>query len=147
MRLIQAKYIVILCSFFFIKIKLIVLLLLFQLVCIIVDNESDVAAFKDFKDDSPAPSPAAAAAPSPPPPAPTPPPLAPKPVAAAAPAPAPAPTVKKAHQGGGRIYASPLARRLAAEKNLDLEVSIKKNLLLTQNTIKIFEPIVNSSFY
>ncbi|XP_053666806.1 dihydrolipoyllysine-residue acetyltransferase component of pyruvate dehydrogenase complex, mitochondrial isoform X4 [Anopheles marshallii] len=63
-----------------------------KLVCIIVENEADVAAFKDYKDTGAAPAkPAAAPAPSAPaaaPPAPTPPPVsAPPPPAAAAPQP------------------------------------------------------------
>jgi pyruvate dehydrogenase E2 component (dihydrolipoamide acetyltransferase) len=60
---------------------------------------------------APAPKPAPAAAP----------PAAPKP-APAAPAPvAPAPAVKpEAAPAGGRIFASPLAKRIAAEKGLDL---------------------------
>jgi len=86
-------------------------------VCIIVENESDVAAFKDFVDNSPAGVPAPAApspkpstsAPAPPPPAP----VAPK---------APAPTKSVQIPIGSRILASPLAKRLAAEKGLDLNV-------------------------
>lgn len=90
-----------------------------QLVCIIVENESDVAAFKDFKDD--APPAAGASAPAPPPPkvAAAPPPPPPK----AAPAPSPTPVPPQKTSGGTRVYASPLAKRLAAEKGLDLSVS------------------------
>jgi pyruvate dehydrogenase E2 component (dihydrolipoamide acetyltransferase) len=44
---------------------------------------------------------------------------APKPAAAPAPAPAPAPAAAKAADGG-RIFASPLARRLAEQKGIDL---------------------------
>lgn len=84
--------------------------------CIIVENESDVAAFKDYKDDSqpaqttskPAPAPAAAAPAAAPPP-PPPPAFTPSPVTPAV-------------SGGSRVYASPLAKRLAAEKGLSLEV-------------------------
>lgn len=87
-----------------------------KLVCIIVENESDVAAFKDFVDNTPAGAPAAAA-PSPkpstsasaPPPPPTP--VAPK---------APAPATSVPIPIGSRILASPLAKRLAVEKGLDL---------------------------
>lgn len=84
-----------------------------KLVCIIVQDESSVVAFKDFKDDAVAAPPPAA----PPTPAvPTPP----------APAPSPAPTVTKAPfippPSGERIYASPLAKRLATEKGLSLQV-------------------------
>lgn len=87
--------------------------------CIIVENESDVAAFKDFVDNAPAGAPAPAApspkpstsAPAPPPPAP----VAPK---------ASAPTKSVPIPIGSRILASPLAKRLAAEKGLDLSVRI-----------------------
>ncbi|XP_069696667.1 dihydrolipoyllysine-residue acetyltransferase component of pyruvate dehydrogenase complex, mitochondrial [Periplaneta americana] len=88
-----------------------------KLVCIITENEADVAAFKDFKDDSPvapAPSaPAAAAPPSPPTPTPVSTPAAPIPV------PVP-PASAPARSDGDRLFASPLARRLAADKGLDL---------------------------
>lgn len=83
--------------------------------CIIVENESDVAAFKDFVDDGTADTPTPAA-PSPPkslPSAPTPPP--PKPAA---------PKDLAPIQIGSRIFASPLAKRLAAEKGLDLSVNV-----------------------
>ncbi|XP_011864287.1 PREDICTED: dihydrolipoyllysine-residue acetyltransferase component of pyruvate dehydrogenase complex, mitochondrial isoform X3 [Vollenhovia emeryi] len=80
-----------------------------KLVCIIVQDESNVAAFKDLKDDAvpSAPAPPAAA----PPPTPTTVPAAP---AAARVAPVVPPV-------GERIYASPLAKRLAAEKGLSLQ--------------------------
>lgn len=89
----------------------------FQLVCIIVENESDVAAFKDYVDDTPASAPAPAAP-------------KPKPVAAATAPPPPKPAAPKATATpksapikiGSRILASPLAKRLAAEKGLDLSV-------------------------
>lgn len=89
-----------------------------KLVCIIVSNQADVAAFKDFKDDSP-PAPkkgAAAAAPAaaapPPPPAPVA--AAPPPVAAPAPAAA-------GRAPGDRVYASPMAKRLAEQRNIRLQ--------------------------
>lgn len=87
-----------------------------KLVCIIVENESDVDAFKDFVDDTPASAPAAAAPPPPPP----------KPAVSA---PSPSPPVSTASSApsksvpiriGSRILASPLAKRLAADKGLDL---------------------------
>ncbi|XP_011300910.1 dihydrolipoyllysine-residue acetyltransferase component of pyruvate dehydrogenase complex, mitochondrial [Fopius arisanus] len=85
-----------------------------SLVCIIVEQQSDVAVFKDFKDDgtavSPTPAaPATAAAPPPPPPA------APR----AASTPAVAPSVPTS--AGDRIFASPMAKRLAAERGLSLQ--------------------------
>uniref|UniRef100_A0A0K8SS57 Acetyltransferase component of pyruvate dehydrogenase complex n=2 Tax=Lygus hesperus TaxID=30085 RepID=A0A0K8SS57_LYGHE len=90
-------------------------------VCIIVEKEEDVAKFKDFKDDSSgsaAPSkPAAAPAPAPPPPTAVP--------AAAAPPPPPTPSIPPPSAEPltekGRIYASPMAKRLAEKKNLRLE--------------------------
>ncbi|KAJ8715128.1 hypothetical protein PYW08_005109 [Mythimna loreyi] len=99
------------------------------LLCIIVAEEAHVAAFKDFKDTSPAPVPAAAAAPAPKPAAapapaaaaPAPQAAAPAPVAAA-PAPvaaAPAPAAAAAPTGA-RVYASPMARKLAEKRNLRL---------------------------
>lgn len=90
-----------------------------RLVCIIVSDESSVAAFKDFKDDAAAAPPPAAAAP-----APSPPPAAPAaaPAAPAAPVAAPAKTLPTPSVSSeGRIYASPLAKRLAAEKGLSLQ--------------------------
>ncbi|KAM7397982.1 hypothetical protein PAMA_006047 [Pampus argenteus] len=77
--------------------------------CIIVEKESDIAAFKDYVEtgmaevSTPPPAPAAAA------PA----------VAAAVPSPAPiaaAPAVPRK----GRVFASPLAKKLATEKGIDL---------------------------
>lgn len=91
-------------------------------VCIIVESEADVAKFKDFKDDS---APAAGGAP-PKPAAPTPPPAAapsaPPPVPThAAPPPTPVASVAEPLTEKGRIYASPMARRLAEKRNLRLE--------------------------
>lgn len=85
-----------------------------ELICIIVSDEDDVAAFKDYVV-SDAATPTAPAPPTPPPAVltavPVPPPAAP-PVAPAQPV---APT-----GGGGRIFASPIAKRIAAEKGIDL---------------------------
>lgn len=112
-----------------------------KLVCIIVENESDVAAFKDFKDSglfiyinqhikyvfeinlnlkkkkgSSAPKPAAAAAPAPAAAAPAPP---PPPISVSTPeAPRPMTAVE---QRGPRVYASPMAKRLAETQALRLE--------------------------
>ncbi|CAG9788782.1 unnamed protein product [Diatraea saccharalis] len=97
-----------------------------KLLCIIVNNKDDVASFKDFKDDStgaPAkPQPIAAAAPppvaAPAPAAPTP---ALGPVSAPVSAAAAAPAVAiPAAALGDRVYASPLARRLAELRNVRL---------------------------
>ncbi|KAK6024630.1 pyruvate dehydrogenase complex dihydrolipoamide acetyltransferase [Ostertagia ostertagi] len=87
-----------------------------KLLCIIVDNKDKVAAFKDFKDTGETVKPPPpAAAPSAPPPAAAPPPpaAAPAPVAAAAPPPA-------APHPGGHVSATPLARKLAAERGVDI---------------------------
>ncbi|XP_045515264.1 dihydrolipoyllysine-residue acetyltransferase component of pyruvate dehydrogenase complex, mitochondrial isoform X5 [Pieris brassicae] len=96
-----------------------------KLLCIIVENQADVAAFKDFKDDSssapsrPAPpKEKAAAAPSA-----ASPPAAPAPAAAAVPAasaPQPAAASQPVPDQHSRIYASPMARRLAELKNIRL---------------------------
>lgn len=82
-----------------------------KLVCIIVENEGDIAAFKDFKDD-------AAAAPAPR--APSPPPSAPTPVAPPS-APQAVPSPPPAAPSGGRVYASPMAKRLAEQRNIRLQ--------------------------
>ncbi|XP_064100614.1 dihydrolipoyllysine-residue acetyltransferase component of pyruvate dehydrogenase complex-like isoform X2 [Macrobrachium nipponense] len=95
-----------------------------KLMCIIVSDEKDVAAFKDYQptEEAAAPSAPSPAAAAPPPPPPPPPPAAPTPVAAppppppvAAPAPAAAP--------GGFVFASPYAKKLASEQNVDLAVA------------------------
>ncbi|XP_076129968.1 dihydrolipoyllysine-residue acetyltransferase component of pyruvate dehydrogenase complex, mitochondrial-like [Alosa pseudoharengus] len=78
--------------------------------CIIVENESDIKAFADYVETG------IAAAPTPPPPAPAP--------QLASPAPAPAPVAATAAPPAtprtGRVFASPLARKLAQEKGIDL---------------------------
>ena len=74
----------------------------------------------DAKSAAPAPKPAATPAPAPAPAAAT---AKPQAAATSAPAPAPAPAAKTASNGhapGERIFASPLARRLAKEAGLDL---------------------------
>ncbi|XP_060522620.1 dihydrolipoyllysine-residue acetyltransferase component of pyruvate dehydrogenase complex, mitochondrial isoform X2 [Cylas formicarius] len=84
-----------------------------KLVCIIVENESDIAAFKDFKDDgassaaSPAPSVEAPSIPQADPPSPPP--------------AQGAPTVPKVEAAGSRVYASPMAKRLAEQRNIRLQ--------------------------
>lgn len=86
-----------------------------KLVCIIVQEESSITAFKDFKDDAAAPTPTA-----PPPTAPTP--ITPPPTPTTPPAPAAAKVSSIATPSEERIYISPLARRLATEKGLSLQV-------------------------
>uniref|UniRef100_A0A3P9KFP1 Dihydrolipoamide acetyltransferase component of pyruvate dehydrogenase complex n=1 Tax=Oryzias latipes TaxID=8090 RepID=A0A3P9KFP1_ORYLA len=79
-----------------------------QTLCIIVEKESDIAAFKDYIETG------MAEASMPPPP--------PAPAATAAPA-AAAPSSAAAAPAAprkGRVFASPLAKKLAAEKGIDL---------------------------
>lgn len=91
-----------------------------KLVCIIVENEGDVAAFKDFKDDggsAPAkPAAAPAAAPQP---------AAPAPAAAAPPPPAPSRPAgiqtASEQKFGDRVLASPMAKRLAEQQKMRLD--------------------------
>lgn len=93
-----------------------------KLVCIIVENEADVAAFKDYKDTGAAAAKPAAAAP--PPPAAAPPVSAPPPVAAAPPPPPPpsaAAPMTAVEQRGPRVYASPMAKKLAEQQRLRLD--------------------------
>uniref|UniRef100_A0A667YY35 Acetyltransferase component of pyruvate dehydrogenase complex n=1 Tax=Myripristis murdjan TaxID=586833 RepID=A0A667YY35_9TELE len=75
--------------------------------CIIVEKESDIAAFSDYVETG-------VAEVSTPPPAPA---AVPTPAAAATPSPAPA---AQAGPRKGRVFASPLAKKLAAEKGIDL---------------------------
>uniref|UniRef100_A0A673KBR1 Acetyltransferase component of pyruvate dehydrogenase complex n=1 Tax=Sinocyclocheilus rhinocerous TaxID=307959 RepID=A0A673KBR1_9TELE len=92
--------------------------------CIIVEKESDISTFADYVETGVAASP---------PPAPT-------PVAAPPPAPAPAaPTVPAAPAAPrkGRVFASPLAKKLAAEKGIDI-TQVTGTSALTFNTISSF---------
>ncbi|KAF7697087.1 dihydrolipoyllysine-residue acetyltransferase component of pyruvate dehydrogenase complex, mitochondrial [Silurus meridionalis] len=75
--------------------------------CIMVEKESDIQAFADYVETGMATSPPPAPAPVAAPPAPSAP--------AATPAAAPAAAARK-----GRVFASPLAKKLAAEKGIDL---------------------------
>ncbi|XP_013383918.1 dihydrolipoyllysine-residue acetyltransferase component of pyruvate dehydrogenase complex, mitochondrial-like [Lingula anatina] len=98
-----------------------------KLLCIIVENKEDIEAFKDYQpsEEDSASAPAAAAepapaAPAPPPPPPPPaPPPPPPPTQPASSVPPPPPPSRPA---GGRVMASPLARTLAAERNIDLSM-------------------------
>ncbi|CAN9501311.1 unnamed protein product [Ophioblennius macclurei] len=77
--------------------------------CIMVEKESDIAAFKDYVEtggvevSTPPPAPAPAAVPI-----------------AVAPSAAPAGAAAPAAPRKGRVFASPLAKKLAAEKGIDL---------------------------
>ncbi|KYN28161.1 PREDICTED: dihydrolipoyllysine-residue acetyltransferase component of pyruvate dehydrogenase complex, mitochondrial [Trachymyrmex cornetzi] len=86
-----------------------------KLVCIIVQDESNVAAFKDFKDDivaAPPPKPTTPITPVSPP-------TIAAPVAPSVTAVAKVPSIVPSSEE--RIYASPLAKKLAAEKGLSLQ--------------------------
>lgn len=89
-----------------------------KLVCIIVSDEDSVAAFKSFKDDGVVTPAAAPAAPTPAAAAPA----APAPKIPASAAPVATPSAAPTAVSGDRIFASPLARRLASEKGLSLQV-------------------------
>ncbi|XP_051903116.1 dihydrolipoyllysine-residue acetyltransferase component of pyruvate dehydrogenase complex, mitochondrial [Hippocampus zosterae] len=84
--------------------------------CIIVEKESDIAAFKDYVEtgiaeiSTPPPAPAPAAVPV----------AAPPTQAPAAAAAAAVPSLTPAAPRKGRVFASPLAKKLAAEKGFDL---------------------------
>jgi len=81
-----------------------------------------VGAFADFKDDTLA-APTAAPAEMAAPPTPAAPVVASAPAApVVAPPAVPVPSAATARSGGERVFASPLARRVAAEKGLDLAV-------------------------
>lgn len=91
-----------------------------KLVCIIVESESDIAAFKEFKDDGATVAPPSAPA-SAPPTSSQPPPVtsAPSPASTSSP-----PISLGSMPSGERVYASPLAKRIAAEKGLNLQVTV-----------------------
>merc|ERR1719304_126537 len=101
-----------------------------KLLCIIVENQEDVAKFKDFEDDG-----SAAAAPASPPPVAPPAPTPVNPVSA--PKPVSTPT-------GGRVFASPAAKRVAAERGIDLS-QIKSGSgmdgMITSKDVENFTPV------
>lgn len=90
-----------------------------KLVCIIVENQEDVAAFKDFKDDGVVAAKKAATAP----PSTT----ATSPTPQSVPQPTPIPTTTPVSvpstdsPASDRVYASPMARRLAEQRNIRLQ--------------------------
>ncbi|NXP49356.1 ODP2 dehydrogenase, partial [Heliornis fulica] len=88
--------------------------------CIIVEKEADIPAFADYQDTAVTDMKAQAAPPPPPPP----PPVVATPAAAPPPQPAvpstPAVPAAGAPPWKGRILVSPLAKKLAAEKGIDL---------------------------
>jgi len=90
-----------------------------KLLCIIVASEADVAAFKDFTgDEAAAPEAAPAVAPQPAPAAQAS--AAAAPPATPSPAAAPPATPPSAAEAPARVFASPLAKTLAAEKGIDI---------------------------
>ncbi|XP_037928474.1 dihydrolipoyllysine-residue acetyltransferase component of pyruvate dehydrogenase complex, mitochondrial isoform X2 [Teleopsis dalmanni] len=95
-----------------------------KLVCIIVQDQKDVAAFKDFKDDSPAGAAPAAAAPAPAPAAAAPAPAAPAPAAPAPAAAAPAPPAPAKAAPAAAAAPAPAA---AAGKGSGVHGSIKSD--------------------
>nr|XP_053647197.1 dihydrolipoyllysine-residue acetyltransferase component of pyruvate dehydrogenase complex, mitochondrial-like [Cherax quadricarinatus] len=91
-----------------------------KLLCIIVSDEKDVSAFKDYQPTEEA-SAAPAAAASPPPAAAAATPLPPPPPPPAVMPPAAAPTTSPpAVAPGSFVYASPYAKKLSSEQNIDL---------------------------
>ncbi|KAA0720092.1 Dihydrolipoyllysine-residue acetyltransferase component of pyruvate dehydrogenase complex [Triplophysa tibetana] len=78
--------------------------------CVIVEKQSDISAFADYVETGVAASP---------PPAPTPV-ATPPPAAAPTPAPTAAQAAVPSSARKGRVFASPLAKKLAAEKGIDL---------------------------
>ena len=115
-----------------------------KLLCIIVENQEDVEKFKDFVDDGPAaapapPAPKAASAPAPAAAPPPPPPAAPAP-AVTSPAPRP---VTSAASSGGRVLASPAAKRVAAERGINLaQISQGSGMdgMITSRDVENFKP-------
>uniref|UniRef100_A0A336M4C6 dihydrolipoyllysine-residue acetyltransferase n=1 Tax=Culicoides sonorensis TaxID=179676 RepID=A0A336M4C6_CULSO len=84
-------------------------------VCIIVENKEDIAAFKDYVDDggASAPAPRAASAPAPS--------AAPTPIPVSVPSSAPTPLTAVEQKYGDRVFASPMAKRLAEAQKLRLQ--------------------------
>merc|ERR1719239_2062542 len=107
-----------------------------KLLCIIVEEQEDVAKFADFD----ASSVSEAAAPAPPAPvAATPAPAAPA---------APAPVQRSAPVAGGKVFASPAAKRVAAEKGIDLS-QIKGGSgmdgMITSKDVESFKPAASAA--
>merc|ERR1719397_418226 len=104
-----------------------------KLLCIIVEEQEDVAKFADFD----ASSVSEAAAPAPPAPA------------AAAPAPpVPAPVQRSAPVAGGKVFASPAAKRVAAEEGIDLS-QMKSGSgmdgMITSKDVESFKPVASAA--
>lgn len=99
--------------------------------CVVVTDQKDVAAFANFKPSAaapvlstptPTPTPAPAQTPTP---APTPKPVSTPVVATPPPPPQPAAVTSKpapSPNSSGRVFSTPLARKLAAERNIDISL-------------------------
>lgn len=113
-----------------------------KLLCIIVEDKADVGKFNNY-DPAAVSAPAADTAPAPAAPAPK--------AAAAAPTPSPAPAAPAprpaAPVAGGRVFASPAAKRVAAEKGVDLSL-IKAGSgmdgMITSKDVESFSPPATS---
>merc|ERR1719278_708262 len=116
-----------------------------KLLCIIVEEQEDVAKFADFDASSAAEAAAPAAAPAPAPAAAAPPPPPPPPPAST---PAAAPVQRSAPVAGGKVFASPAAKRVAAEKGIDLS-QIKSGSgmdgMITSKDVESFKPAAAAS--
>ncbi|MEP9366874.1 pyruvate dehydrogenase complex dihydrolipoamide acetyltransferase [Xanthobacter sp. VNH20] len=91
-----------------------------QLIAVLAGEGEDAKAVASGAGGAKAPAAPAPAAPAPAAAAPAAPAAAPAPAPASAPAPAPVAAAPVANGQGGRVFASPLARRLAKEKGIDL---------------------------
>merc|ERR1712037_118208 len=104
-----------------------------KLLCIIVEEQEDVAKFADFD----ASSAVEAAAPA-----------APAPAAPAAAAPPPSLPAAPAAVAGGKVFASPAAKRVASEKGIDLS-QIKSGSgmdgMITSKDVESFKPAASAA--
>merc|ERR1712083_442407 len=116
-----------------------------KLLCIIVEEQEDVAKFADFDASSAAEAAAPAAAPAPAPAAAAPAPPPPPPPAST---PAAAPVQRSAPVAGGKVFASPAAKRVAAEKGIDLS-QIKSGSgmdgMITSKDVESFKPAASAA--
>lgn len=99
--------------------------------CIVVKDKNDIAAFADYKpsdDTGPVAAIATPAAAPPkvetPAPSPPPQPVTQRQATPPPPPPAPASSAAPVQPAGGRVFATPLARKLATERNIDISVLI-----------------------
>ena len=113
-----------------------------KLLCIIVEDQADVAKFSNYDATADAEPTPAAAPPAPVAAAPAPAPAAPAP-AASAPQPPAASAPRAVASAGGKVFASPAAKRVAAEKGVDLAL-IKAGSgmdgMITSKDVEAFTP-------